>query len=239
LQRSARPALGVGSPARKKQLEATRDPITRWAVETLEAEPDVNLDAFLQLALDRKYSGNPGEAFFTGGGLHTFGNFDKAENGRIYTVREATALSVNLSYIRLMRDLVRYYEARLPYDTNAILANMDNPLRRKMLQEIADEESKTYLYQAYRSFQKKSAEEIVKTLLGKKAESDRHLAILFYAWHRGSGEEGLANWLQKFLGPLKPNQTAKLVKAYSNPRLNMSDYGHLLQNPPDSRVVRR
>ena len=215
-------------PARKKQLEAARDPITRWAAETLEAAPDVKLDAFLQLALDRKYSGNPGEAFFTGGGLHTFGNFDKAENGRIYTVREATALSVNLSYIRLMRDMVRYYEARLPYDANAILADMDNPLRRKLLQEIADEESKTFLYQAYKSFQKKSPEEIVKELLGKKAESDRHLAILFYAWHRGADEAGLADWLQKFLGPLKSHQTAKLAKAYGNPRLNLSDYGYLL-----------
>lgn len=215
-------------PARKKQLEAARDPITRWAAETVDAEPNANLDAFLQLALDRKYSGNPGEAFFTGGGLHTFGNFDKAENRRIYTVREATALSVNLSYVRLMRDLVRYYEARLPYDTNAILADMDNPMRHKLLQEIAEEESKTYLYQAYKSFQKKSPEEIVKTLLGKKAGSDRQLAILFYAWHRGANEDGLANWLEKFLPPLPPPQTARLAKAYSNPRLNLSDYGYLL-----------
>jgi membrane peptidoglycan carboxypeptidase len=214
--------------ALKKQTEDARDPITQWAAETLEQNPGIDLDGFLQLALDRKYSGNPGEAFFTGGGLHTFGNFEKAENSRIYTVREATALSVNLSYIRLMRDLVRYYEARLPYDPNAVLSDMDNPIRRKLLREIADEESKSFLFDAYKSFQKRPSEEIVKTLLGSKAGSDRHLAMLFYAWHHGGFETELADWLQQHLGTVKPEQAAKLAKAYGNPNLNLSDYGYLL-----------
>ncbi len=211
-----------------KQKEDARDPITLWAAETLEQNSGINLEAFLQLALDRTYSGNPGEAFFTGGGLHTFGNFEKAENGRIYTVREATALSVNLSYIRLMRDLVRYYQARLPYDTTAVLSDMDNPIRRKLLQEIADEESKYFLYESYKSFRKQSPDEIIKNLLGKKADSDRHLAILFYAWNHEGDAAALADWIQKRLGDAPPAQVAKLAKAYGNPQLNLSDYGYLL-----------
>ena len=218
----------LDTEALKKEAEGARDSITRWAAETIEQEPQVNLDAFLQLALDRKYSANPGEAFFTGGGLHTFANFDKVENGRIYTVREATALSVNLAYVRLMRDLVRYYEARLPYDTGAVISDIDNPIRHKLLQEIADEESKYFLYQSYKSFQKRSPDEIVKTMLGKQSNSERHLAILFFAWHRSGDESALAKWLQTYLLNVKSEQISKLAKAYSNPRLNLSDYGYLL-----------
>ncbi len=219
---------GMNPESLKKQEETARDPITRWAAETMGKEPGLNLDAFLQLALDRKYSGNPGEAFFTGGGIHYFANFEKNENGRIFTVREATALSVNLAYVRLMRDLVRYYEARLPYDTDAILSDIDNPTRHRLLQEIADGESKYFLYESYKALQKHSPDEIVKMLLGKKAESDRHLAILYYAWHHDGDEDGLVKWMQRYLPAVKPEQITKLVKAYGNPRLNLSDYGYLL-----------
>lgn len=218
----------MDAPELKKQIETARDPITKWAAETMSQEPKPDLHAFLQLALDRKYSGNNGEAFFTGGGLHSFQNFEKEENGRIYTVREATALSVNLSYIRIMRDLVRYYQVRLPYNTDEILSDMENPTRHKLLQEIADEESKYFLYQAYKSFPKNSPDEIVKALLGKKADSERHQAILFYAWNHGGDEAGLADWMQRHLPGTKPEQIAKLAKAYGNPRLNLSDFGYLL-----------
>ena len=218
----------MDAQALQKELNAARDPITRWAAETMEKNPGLDLDAFIQLALDRKYSGNPGEAFFTGGGIHTFQNFEKNENGSMFTVREATARSVNLAYVRLMRDLVRYYQARLPYNTDLILSDMDNPTRRRLVQEIADGESRYFLYESYKGFQKHSPEEVVKILLGKKAESDRYLAILFYAWHRGGTSEELEKWLQKYLGSIKPEQVSKLEKAYGNPRLNLSDYGYLL-----------
>jgi len=211
-----------------KQAETARDPITRWAAETMTSHPGLALRDFLELAFDRKYSASTGEAFFTGGGLHTFHNFNSKDNGRIVTVREATVQSINLAYIRLMRDLVRYYEARLPYDTAAIISDYNNPTRRRLLQEIADEESRYFLYQSYKEFQKRPADAIVASLLGRKADSDRHLAILYFALHRGGNAEGLERWLEKYLGSVKPGQTEKLVKAYSNPRLNLSDYGYLL-----------
>ncbi len=220
--------LAMDAQALKQQAAIARDPITKWAVETMSQGVKPDLDAFLQLALDRKYSANPGEAFFTGGGLHTFHNFEKEDNGRILTVREATKHSVNLVYIRLMRDLVRYYEARLPYNTDEVLADINNPIRRRLLQGMADTESKTLLYQAYKTFNKRTPEEVVAELLGKMAQSDRHQATLFYAWHHGADENALAQWLKKYLGTVTPEQIERLAKAYGNPQLNLSDYGYLL-----------
>src|SRR5438046_9457263 len=58
-----------------KQVQSGRDPITRWTVETISANPTIDLPSLLDQALERTYSGNPGEVFFTGGGAHVFGNF--------------------------------------------------------------------------------------------------------------------------------------------------------------------
>lgn len=62
----------------------------------------------LEAALDRKYSASPYEGFFTGGGMHTFNNFRKEDNGRIPPIRDALRESINLPFVRLMRDIVRY-----------------------------------------------------------------------------------------------------------------------------------
>src|SRR3546814_11933081 len=63
--------------------------------------------------MQRHYSASPGERFFTGGGLHRFANFDSAANGRVIPVAEAFRHSVNLVFVRLMRDIVNYHTAEL------------------------------------------------------------------------------------------------------------------------------
>ena len=209
-----------------------RDPITRWALEVLAKEHKPSLDQFLQFALDRKYSAHPGEAFFTGGGIHRFSNFQRSDNGRVLSVREATRNSVNLVYVRLMRDLVKYYEAGLPYNTDEVLSEMDHPVRRKLLQEISEEESRFFLSQAYNAFKNRTPQAIVAALLEKNAASARHLSIVFYAWRRKSDQTSLDQWMKGFLENVPAEKTAGLQKAYSNPRLTLSDYGYLLGVQP-------
>ena len=62
--------------------------------------------------MDRRYSANPDEMFFTGGGLHDFANFDPLDNGKILALREAFQSSTNLVFIRLMRDVIYYHRAQ-------------------------------------------------------------------------------------------------------------------------------
>jgi hypothetical protein len=66
-------------------------------------------------------------------------------------LRDGLYHSVNLVYIRLMRDLVRFHVARLPYDTEVLLNQTDDPLRVKMLNEIADTESRQVLFNSYKN----------------------------------------------------------------------------------------
>ncbi|HWP84207.1 MAG TPA: transglycosylase domain-containing protein [Terriglobia bacterium] len=221
----------VMSPLRPEvlQRDALRaaDPITRWALQTLASEPGISLDAFLEKALQRTYSASPDEVFFTGGGRHTFRNFDPSDDHRVLTIREALVNSTNLVFIRLMRDLVRFHQARLPYDAEGILNQPDHPERHRLLNEIATEEARQVLHAAYQSFRNRSPRQVVERLLGTNAKSPRHLAMLFYAWRMGPDEE-LPPWLVRHLGSVSAAETRRLAHAYNNPRLSISDFGYLL-----------
>jgi membrane peptidoglycan carboxypeptidase len=216
----------------RKAVHNARDPLTRWAAETLSRQRDLALEPFLAAAMERRYSASPYEAFFTGGGLHYFENFDKEDNRRILPLREAFRNSTNLVFIRLMRDIVSYHRARLPYDVDPVLGSHQHPERQRLLQEIAEEESLTVLRRAYQAYRGQTQEQILAHLLGSKANADRRLAILFFAWRIGSDERALADWLHRNQETAGAEAVAKLFRAYRNPRLTLADYAYLLSVHP-------
>jgi membrane peptidoglycan carboxypeptidase len=212
--------------------KSARDPLTRWAVEMLQANPDIGLEQMLQGSLDRRYSASPDEMFFTGGGLHDFANFDPLDDNKVLPLRAAFQSSTNLVFIRLMRDIVSYHRARLPYNAEDVLAKPDHPERRRMLQEIADEESRAALRRSYHSYHGQSREKIVARIVGTRGNAERRLAILFFAWRIGANEQALAEWLKKHNVDPTVETAARLFRAYKNPRLTAVDYAYLLSIHP-------
>ncbi|MGR9107178.1 MAG: transglycosylase domain-containing protein [Gammaproteobacteria bacterium] len=208
------------------------DPISFWALDTLLRSPKQSIEQFLDAALDRTYSGNPGEQFFTGGGIHTFANFSKEDNGRRLTVSQATIRSTNLVYIRLMRDLVRFHTARLPYDSQALLQDRNHPLRRQFLLDSVHHEAKLFLAKYYRKYRGLSEHEIVSRLLNTKTRSVNRLALLFFAWHPDGYEYDLLKWLEPFGERPDPNQLAKLLDKYKRSEYTPADYAYLLRKHP-------
>ena len=89
------------------------------------------LAAMLEAAMGRRYSAAP-ETFFTGGGLHNFANFDPKDNGRVMDVWEATRNSVNLVYIRIMRDIVRHYASASPGAARTHSGRRQQPAARNL-----------------------------------------------------------------------------------------------------------
>jgi membrane peptidoglycan carboxypeptidase len=210
-----------------------RDEITRWAAQTMHAEPGMTIDTLLARALDRTYPAHPWEEFYTSGGVHTFQNFDDADDRRILTVREATERSTNLVYIRLMRDLVRYHEARLAYDVDAVLADVSHPQRRPMLEEAAAEETRQILARAYRDFRGLPPHGIYEQLFGTdEAGLRRNLALLFFAGHPRASEAALGAWLSHEMGDDSPEMVREIHQEYSNPRFGLLDYAYLLDRHP-------
>jgi membrane peptidoglycan carboxypeptidase len=223
---------GLSAKQLAQRAQTARDPLTRWGVETLRNEKALGLQPFLDRAMERRYSASPYEEFFTGSGLHHFENFSKEDNNRILELRDAFRNSTNLVFIRLMRDVVSYHRARLAYDSDDVLENPANLHRQKMLQEIAEEESRAALRRAYQSYAKQRPDEIVRRLVGARSGIERRLTILFYAWHIGNSEAELKTWLEKNKLRTADVDVAKLFRAYQNPRLTAVDYAYLLALHP-------
>ncbi len=214
-----------------QRSQKARDPISRWAAETLLAGPQ-ELQAFLDKAMERRYSANPQEIFFTGGGQHNFSNFDKNEDDKIFDVGEAFRHSINLAFIRLMRDLVAYHRARLAYNADDVLTNPANPARRTLLQEIGDDESRAALRRAYLNYSRLTPGEIVQRFAGSRGNREKRLAILFFAWRLGADADSLRAWLEKHGVKTADSDVPRLFRAYQNPRLTLTDYAYLLAVHP-------
>jgi membrane peptidoglycan carboxypeptidase len=224
--------LGTKDEAEPAATAQHSDPITAWAADELARNPGMPLDTLLAHSLERVYSASPYEAFFTGGGIHVFRNFDPDDNDRRRTVRDAFEHSTNLVFVRLMRDVVRYHEARLPYDAQAVLGNPDDLLRQRMLSEAADEESRVFLRRAYRDLHGVAPAEIPHHLFGSWP-SARQLAAFYFAGHRDASPESLASWLATMRGDeTDPQLATRMTAAYSDSALSWLDYAFLLRVHP-------
>jgi membrane peptidoglycan carboxypeptidase len=131
--------------------------------------------------VERRYSATPVRRFYTGGGLHSFRNFDSKNDDRWPSVREAFRDSTNLVFVRLMRDIVQYYRHRLDGYSPAIFEDRRNPQRQAYLRRFADREGRTFLEQFYEKYRDQNSDEVLETLLRSvKAKPRRLAAVLRY-----------------------------------------------------------
>jgi membrane peptidoglycan carboxypeptidase len=131
-----------------------RDRLGAWAVEYLGRArgTDRSLQAMLEASLERRYSASPAEAFFTGAGLHTFGNFDRDDDTRVLSIREGFQNSVNLVFIRLMRDIVTNHLYGSSGSLALVLENPGDPRRDRYLSRFADREGSEFVRRFYRKY---------------------------------------------------------------------------------------
>ena len=213
------------------RTKKTSDPLTAWVAETLAKVPTLSLDDLLGKALDRKYSTGTGETFFTGGGQHVFHNFTRGGPAAL-PVRDALRVSNNLVFIRAMRDLVKYHQARLPYDVDRLLNDPKYPDRERVVAQLADDEARLILSRAYHRYHGLTSEAAIGRLLGSRATSPRHLAMLFYAWDIGSTQAQLGEWLRGNGAPVDADTLRRLERGYGGRHLTLLDFGYLLGRQP-------
>ena len=155
------------------------DAISKWGVEYLTLATDHSLPAMLKAAKERMYSASPGESFFTGGGLHTFANFNPDDNEKTMDVRTALRQSVNLVFIRLMRDVVRYYIFQRHESIKGPLNYRGGPARKQYLAKFADAEGQKFLSRFYAKYKGKSVDEALKILVGGIVPAPVRLAVIY------------------------------------------------------------
>jgi membrane peptidoglycan carboxypeptidase len=206
-----------------------RDAIGRWAREYLSRPGrDRDLAPMLEAALERTYSANPAEGFFTGGGLHHFENFEPKDNRRVMSVREAFRHSVNLVFIRLMRDVVYHVIASAPGASAAMLEDRDDVQRRDYLARFADKEGRAFSIRFYRKYRGKSAREAEDLLLQGMRPTPARLASVFRTLEPDAGPERLAKFLEQRLGAgrVSEGELRALHERFGPDRMSLVDRGY-------------
>ncbi len=190
-----------------------RDQLTSWAVSYLASAEDRSLPVMLQAALARRYSASPGEAFFTGGGVHRFNNFRREDNDRVITVRQALQASINLVFVRLMRDVVRYTMYQVPGSSAQLVERQDDPRRQEYLARFADREGQVFLRRFWHKYQGKTASEIRDDFLHGLRPGAGRLAAVFRYLEPQAPVEDLGTFLAQRLEGSRQTD-AQLVRLY-------------------------
>lgn len=210
-----------------------RDNLSRWALDWLRVNPQASLAQMLDAALERKYSASPGEVFFTGGGAHTFSNFRKEDNGRLATVRESLRESLNLPFVRLLRDLARYSTYQMA-DSAQLLTDDKDPRRLEYLTRFADKEGSVFLQRFWRKYREQPPQEMLDTLLrGLRLSPPRLAAIHRYLYPQAS-LEAFGEVMQARLGKLAPpsKKLDELYRRYGPGAFNLPDQGYIARVHP-------
>jgi membrane peptidoglycan carboxypeptidase len=229
---------GTAPAVLRERAAAARDPIRQWTLQFLAGAADTTLPATLEAALDRTYSSSPNEMFFTGGGRHRFENLSRNDDGKILSVREALRHSVNLVFIRLMRDIARFHIEEIPGYEPAFYTDMDHPLRREFLVRFADREGRELLGRFYARYQGKPPEEALDLLAGQAGASRKRLAALFRFVRPGADADSMARFLDRRLGgdgapgagggktERDARETARLFETYAPGKFDLHDMGY-------------
>ncbi|HEY0824176.1 MAG TPA: glycosyl transferase family 51, partial [Ramlibacter sp.] len=218
---------GTLSPRELAALRIRReDAISLWARGYLARARDRGLRPMLEAAMDRTYSANPGERFFTGGGLHTFNNFDARDNGRSMTLREAMSRSVNLPFIRLMRDVVRHVIATSPAIDPTVLDNPADPRRHAYLERFADADGGQYMRDFWRKYRALGPEQAEALLLKEVRQAAVPMANAFFVLQPQGSVEDLRRFLARWL-PRAAGQAPELHAAHGPGRWGLQDRGYL------------
>lgn len=210
------------------------DHITAWAINYLSTAKEKRLLPMLEAALDRTYSGNPSEGFFTAGGLQTFANFIPEENDWVTTVRVAFEQSVNLIFIRLMRDIEQYYLSRMPDASFARKAGASNPARNQYLAQFADEEGRVYLTGFYEKYHGQGVDQSVETLVQGIHPTSQRLSAIYRFVRPGASVEQFSEFLRAHLPAVSfsGNEMEQLYVAYGPEKFSLSDRGYLAHTHP-------
>ncbi|MFN0150076.1 MAG: transglycosylase domain-containing protein [bacterium] len=208
---------------------APNDHLSRWAINYLLNSEDDDLTKMLEAAMQRTYSASPDEEFFTGGGLHTFDNFDPIEDDIIYTVSGAFHHSVNLSFIRIMRDIVRHTQYQTPGSSARVLEEPDDPKRRELLEKFADREGRQFLDRFYKKYKDKSGDDAYEDLLSSTRRTPKRLTAFFATVMPDSGFDAYLGFMRERLpsSSLSDEELRALFDTHSASVMSLADRGYV------------
>lgn len=207
-----------------------RDPLSNWVRDELLASPGTGLEALLQKSLGRHYSASPYETFISGGASHRFSNYNKDDDGSWPTILQAFTKSMNLPFVRILRDIVDYHIHGSP-GYPEVIKDASHARRKPLLTKFADHESQLFLLRPYRKYRGKTLSESLDLLAPSLKKSPRAFAVAFRSVNPEGSMEDMQNFIEKHLTKtLQRNLTyQKLYEQAdpSRPELTLHDRGYI------------
>lgn len=218
---------------------ATRpsDRLSNWAIAHLRASEDRSLTAMLEAAMERRYSANPNETFFTGGGVHRFSNFKHEDDGQTPSVAGALEQSVNLVFVRIMHDVVHYhaYEAAdAPARALREGEEGSREARQDFLNRFAEREGIGFLRTFWHKYRDVPAAERLDVLADSVPARQSPLAAAFLGAQPDADFAAFLAFMRGHLGD-KAGTDAGLRRIFDNHatrQYNLSDQGYLAHVHP-------
>src|SRR5947207_490414 len=216
-------------PAELTRIAAkSQDVLTQWAANYMAKASDHSLQAMLDASALRTYSGSP-ESFFTGGGMQGFGNFDSDENGGSYSVIDAFKHSVNLSFVRILRDIANYYTAENGIDAKRLLDEEDTPEREAYLRRFADADGKRFMWRYYKDFRCLNPDEAMDLLIRHTRRTPRALSAIYLTFHPDARLADFRDYLAANLRGafLSQEQLWEMYTSLSPEKMSLADRGYV------------
>lgn len=221
------------SPAQlRKAASSAHDPLSQFVIGYLQTNRRGGLKGLMAEAMQRHYSGDTGEGFFTGSGLQFFHNFESSEDSKVWTVQDAFAHSVNLAFIRLMRDITTYYMDERAAHGGGVVQNLDPNRREDYLRRFADQEGTAFLNHFYKDLKGKNTQQIIAFMLQKAGVSGPHLAVIFRSLEPDASIQQMRQFLAAHGAPADEKKILELYENYGPDKMSLSDRGYIAHVHP-------
>ena len=219
--------------AKIKQHPADR--LRNWAIDILRTKPETTLEALLEAAMERRYSADPGATFFTGGGIHRFGNFKHEDDGKVPSVAEALEQSVNLSFVRIMHDVVHYhaYEA-IDAPARGLRDKDDDDTRQAFLNRFAEREGLGFLRTYWHKYRDVAPADRLEVLSDSVPSRPVPQAAAYLSVLPKSDLDSFAAFMRKKLGDRAGTDASlrHLFDTHATRQYNLADQGYLARVHP-------
>lgn len=185
-------------------LSGQLDPISQFVARVFIRNKSVPLPDLLEVALNRRYSASPHETFFTGGGIHVFENFNAKDNTTRPTIKHALIHSINLPFVRLMRDISQHYAHRIKQEFGTKEEGESKAMRTHFLKKFAHQEGGEFVQSFFEKHRKKKPSSRLLKLVKNSNSSPRRASAIF----RYARPDASLQSLKDFLGEALPTASA-------------------------------
>ena len=135
--------------------------------------------------------------------------------------------SVNLVFIRILRDIEHYYMFKVKGTHPGVLADWDDPSRPAYLNRFADLEGNVFLKRFYEKYQRQTPDQALNTLVSHVNLTPLRAAVIYRSVRPEDNLDRFSAFLEAHLSKpaLAREDLGELYAKYGPDRFNLQDRG--------------